>query len=135
MRCVQGNRNTGFKPRNCQSSGRVGGASGPCWGQQTAGTAAVSCSALAVGMAEWWAHSMSAWCLLTVTHRRGLKLVCQCCDPALLSSIQYIHDYFLFAQTSIKLYCILVIVRNQSLFLFYFIKLILHGFVLDNQCF
>lgn len=68
----RGNRNTGFKPLNCQNSGSVGGASGPCWGQQTVGTAAVSCSALGVGMAEWWAYSMLACCLFLVTHHWSL---------------------------------------------------------------
>lgn len=34
--------------------------SGPCWGQPAVTTAAVSCSALAAGMVEWWAHFMLA---------------------------------------------------------------------------
>lgn len=68
--CVWGSRNTGFKPQNFQNSGSVGGASGPCWGQQIAGTAAVSCSALGVGMAEWWAYCMLLWLewLINVNH-------------------------------------------------------------------
>ena len=75
----RGNGNTGLKPLNCQNSRSVGGTSWPCWGQQTVGTAAVSCSALGVGMAEWWAYCMLACWLFTLTHHWSLLLACQCC--------------------------------------------------------